>query len=232
MDVKVEIKPGTFDTESLNRNALPFTCTECERKYTTQYNLWEHFRRHHTSRLFHLSPGNTSKLSKYKCPECRKNLVSKTEMYVHRLSHMIDGFRSLKCFKCKNSHRSFKSLQQHIMEKHGVMEKWFCPVCPSFKTFKHIKLWEKHLATLHFNFNRNSREQKKYTCKECGESFFSKTLLGRHENKYHLGEVIMKMDYHLFNCELCGKSYDKQLDLRNHLKAVHLKQDDVLKKSK
>ena len=54
MDVKVEMKkPGTFDADSLNRNKLSFKCTECERKYTTQYNLWEHFRRHHTARSFH-----------------------------------------------------------------------------------------------------------------------------------------------------------------------------------
>ena len=124
------------------------------------------------------------------------------------------------CQMCAQSQRSYESLQHHMKFDHDVKHKWFCPICLKTKTFRNSQELIKHISAFHLTTNKI--KPSKFQCTQCNESFFSKNLLGKHENKYHIGQVVMQLNYQLFKCDLCEESFDVINYLRNHMKSEHL----------
>ena len=195
-----------------------YKCHYCAKSFLNQIEFLDHKQDRH-NKIPRKPKEDSSLKNEYKCPECRKKHSSRTELFVHRMTHYVSSFTRLKCNKCEKGERSYESLTSHMKLEHGLDGKWFCPVCPGFRTYNHNQEMIKHISLFHLNVNKKST---KYPCKQCNESFYSKALLGRHENKYHLGQVVMEMNFQLFKCDLCDESFDMVTSLRNHMKKEHL----------
>jgi len=155
-----------------------------------------------------------------KCPDCKKQLKTKTDMYVHRLTHLVPGFETMPCPLCGDSQYTYDTLNHHVRTEHKVEDKWFCPVCPDARTFTQNHSLLIHISNFHFDPPKEVPLQ--YPCNQCNQQFGSKVLLGRHINSHHLGPSVKQFNLKMFKCEVCGKDYERFLELKKHIKARHM----------
>jgi len=206
---------GSTNKKSSPRKVNPrkvqlFACPQCTRKYWKESKLSEHMRLHHTHKT---QKADSDRYEVSRCPECKEQLKTKTEMYVHRLTHLLPDFQKMKCPLCGNDQHTFEGLKRHVISAHNLLQKWFCPICPGARTFTQNNSLLTHISTFHFDSAKDAPRQ--YSCMKCNEQFGSKALLGRHVNDTHMKDLIYK-------CDACGKSYEKFPQLRNHMKSRHM----------
>ena len=211
-----------------------YNCQYCTRKYWKQNKLRDHVKTHHTGKPSHqenVAKNNDGEEGKKflisRCPDCKMQLQTKTDMYVHRLTHIIPTFSSMNCPICKKSQCTFPALKDHMKKEHGIAEKWFCPICPDGRTFTQNHSLLIHISTFHFNSNRNAPHQ--YTCDKCKRAFASKALLGKHMNNEHFNLQCKQKPYKMFKCEMCDKYFQDMSHLKDHLMSEHA--PDFSKKS-
>jgi len=218
--LKNEVTPSKSSPGKIRAHHLKLlNCPLCTRKYWKESKLKEHMKMHHaekkikkeeTDRRYEIS----------RCPECKEQLHTKVEMYVHRLTHLIPEFKKVKCPFCDNNQYSFDGLKEHVKSVHNLKDKWFCPICPVARTFTHRNSLLVHISTYHFDPAREAPST--FPCSQCSKVFSSKALLGKHINNNHLGPTVTEMYYKMFKCDICEKSYDKLYDLKKHMKARHM----------
>jgi len=199
-----------------------FNCPHCTRKYWKESKLREHIKIQHVDNMQKVSiaDSNEKRFEISRCPECKKQLKTKTDMYVHRLTHIIPDFKKMKCPLCGIDQHAYHNLKEHVKTVHKLQEKWFCPVCPDARTFTQNHSLLIHISTFHFDSAKEAPSQ--YPCMQCNKPFGSKALLGRHVNSTHLVPSVKHGNYNMFKCEVCGKSFEKFPQLKKHIKARHM----------
>ena len=215
-----EVTPSKTSPGMISAHHLKLlNCPLCTRKYWKENKLKEHMKMQHTERK--VKKEETDRRYEIsRCPECKEQLHTKVEMYVHRLTHLIPEFKKVKCPFCDHNQYSFDGLKEHVKTAHKLKEKWFCPICPEARTFTHRNSLLVHISTYHFDPAREAPST--FPCSKCNKVFSSKALLGKHINNHHLGPTISAQDYKMFKCDICGESYDKLFDLKKHMKATHM----------
>ena len=209
-----------------------FDCQYCTRKYWKESKLKDHIKSKHGQKFGSLKKDEKKSAvtvdgdKRYlisKCPDCKKQLQTKTDMYVHRLTHILPSFSTMGCPVCHQSQNSYAMMKDHMQECHGVHEKWFCPICPDIRTFTQNHSLLIHISTFHFDVNKNAPAQ--YHCEKCKKAFNSKALLGKHINNDHLGYIYNQKNYKLFKCDMCDKHFQDVSQLKKHLIHDHISSD-------
>ena len=156
-----------------------YNCPHCTRTYSRRASLQSHMQHIHfdsRSGIVH-----TKREDATKCPECGKHKRTKTDLYMHRLSHFnVDGF---KCHQCGELHANYDSLQFHMNSRHKEPDKWFCPVCSDFKVFSKNASLLTHIASFHFCFSIEEVKRPSFICCHCSKHFSGKPALKRHKIK-------------------------------------------------
>ena len=210
-----------------------FNCNFCTRKYWKPSKLKDHLKSHHFGKKLvkknHyddkrdiVSKGSqlNATFSRVffkafqKCPDCKKQLQTKTDMYVHRLTHRNPAFAQISCILCKKNQFTYGALKTHVREKHGIKEKWFCPICPEMRTFTQNHSLLIHISTFHFDANKQPPAQ--YPCDKCQRTFTSRALLGKHLNNEHLSPSYNLKHYKMFKCEYCQDFFQDLVTLEEH----------------
>ena len=206
--------------KSKERSIEQFNCQFCSRKYWKKSKLAAHIKTKHD-----LKEKKEDKLAKSpedkrnlvsKCPDCQVQLENKTQMYVHRLTHILPSFSLMRCPLCSENQYSLNNMKTHMKTVHHLQEKWFCPVCPDGRTFTQNHSLLAHIATFHFDTTKTAPTQ--YKCDKCHNSFTSKALLGRHLQNDHGGLIDnnVKKPKQLA-CYVCQKKMEDLTQLRRHL---------------
>ena len=135
-------------------------------------------------------------------------------MYVHRLTHRNPAFIQISCILCKKNQFTYGALKTHVREKHGIKEKWFCPICPEMRTFTQNHSLLIHISTFHFDANKQPPAQ--YPCDKCQRTFTSRALRGKHLNNEHFSHSYNLKHYKMFKCEYCQDFFQDLVTLEEH----------------
>ncbi|CAG2165032.1 unnamed protein product [Oppiella nova] len=191
-------------------HSKPYSCSECEARFSTKGNLLVHQRRHTGEKPF-------------QCDRCPASFSTKGNLKRHIKAH--SGERPWKCSQCESRFTEKKSLKVH-MRRHTGEKPYQCSVCG--KSFSQTGVLQTHMA-LHLDerkhlcelcgkaFRQRSQLRlhvlrhegvKRWDCTDCEAKFLTKGDLERH-HRVHTGE-------RPFVCDLCGKTFTRQQSLNEH----------------
>ena len=198
-------------------------CETCNESFITRSDFKDHIKRIHEKRKI------------LTCKVCDKTFTLTASLYTHlRLVHQSKSF---KCETCEKTFATRNYLTQHIEEIHEFIENIFeCSQCDKTfdKTFKlknhktcvHSKRLTHKCTECHQMFDslksyndhkilKHTEEWKeKIFCISCERIFLSKAQLTFHDRTVH---YISKN----FDCDICGKTFCKLLNLERHKTLVH-----------
>lgn len=188
----------------------PFSCTECDARFSTKSNLVVHQRRH-------------SGEKPYMCYECNASFSTRGNLKRHIKTH--SGVKPWECTHCGGRFTEKKTLKVH-MRRHTGEKPYQCQICQRrfaqngiLQTHMAMHLGQKSHLCEHCGKAFRQRSQlrlhtfrhqgvRKYDCATCPSKFLTKGDLERH-NRMHTGE-------RPFACDLCGKSFTRQQSLNEH----------------
>lgn len=220
-----------------------FTCEICNMKTKYFQNLKNHILVRHNR---HSIEGKL-----HKCTECDYQTLTQSTMRRHmRAKHTPDHLLKLhNCNICNFQTRDRNNLSRHIYTKHTPDDQllWFiCDIC-DFKSKSRSNL-KAHLLTKHSTGNTKHKCQecdyqafgkgkllqhillkhtpddqvKWYNCSKCHYRSKVARDLGRHILRKHPNDHIKKSFVEEDLCTICTYKAKNLLDLRNHLKVVHM----------
>lgn len=151
---------------------------------------------------FHMDPND---ISRHLCPDCGKELKSKSGFRRHRLKH-----EEQERFKC--DHCGAKFMERHHFEGHlrgHTGEKLKCNSCN--KEFLHKESLKRHQKSCN---NSTPKEHVGFTCEQCNQKFARKDELKDHTDGIHRG-------VYRYSCKVCGQNYKWRSSLSVHKKTAH-----------
>jgi len=174
---------------------LPFICTACDRKFSSQKNL-----NIHMSSLHPKEYAESKKSEQFVCDFDGKIFNSRNEIQLHMPVHMKSKTMKVKCSICEIEIQQ-RYMNRHISAVHTDIKKFQCDIC-SFetKTMQNLKAHKKG-------------HNKELECEVCKKTFAIKSRLNLHMKTVH-----SKPESYV--CETCGKEFDKNKNLIYHQK-VH-----------
>uniref|UniRef100_A0A8C2ZLJ8 Growth factor independent 1A transcription repressor b n=1 Tax=Cyclopterus lumpus TaxID=8103 RepID=A0A8C2ZLJ8_CYCLU len=146
----------------------------------------------------------------FKCIKCSKVFSTPHGLEVHvRRSH--SGTRPFACEICGKTFGHGVSLEQHkaVHSQLAPPLSFDCKICG--KSFKRSSTLSTHLL-IHSD-TRPYPCEKPHKCQVCGKAFSQSSNLITHSRK-HTG-------YKPFGCDLCGKGFQRKVDLRRHKETQH-----------
>ena len=164
-----------------------YKCSICDRSYTEEYKLKEHFQVKHEKSVH------------FKCQLCDREFTSKGGLKYHtRTVHRKDF-----AYWCEGCCKGFNYLQfyQAHMNKHNGPAQYKCNVCN--KEFTYLATLSMHRKTCVGAGQINS-----LACEMCGETFMNEKDLKEHTVTEHF-------DVSRFRC-VCGVEFRWRAGLDNH----------------
>ena len=126
---KIQIlKKSEESKETLIRHCRPFTCPECNRKYSKIILLRQHLRKYHQ-----WSKEDYKKM-KHKCSFCKVVKWKKSDLEAH-IANIHNKNKTYNCSICGKAYKSDTGLRKHIRYDHEgkkklhLMPKFKCPIC-------------------------------------------------------------------------------------------------------
>ena len=116
---------------------------------------------------------------------------------------------NFKCEICGRFYSTYEGLTYHKNTTHqnGPFE---CQKCG--KTFKTFGILDMHIRKVHKKGEKNSKLEQ-FQCENCQKVYKNKASLNFHNRKHHKNSQ---------TCFLCDKNFDSMVDLKLHLKSVHI----------
>ena len=188
--------------EELHRNANGLTCGICEREFTKQEHLNQHYFAVHTD--------NT-----YDCKECGRGFSFKSALERH-IKVVHENRKDHVCSACGKEFGNKYDLNQHFEFTHQTgtpANVISCSICGrEFTKQEHLKM---HHSAVHTD--------NTFDCKDCGRGFSYKSALDRHIKVVHEN----RKD---FICSACGKEFGSRYDLNQHFDGTHAVENDEEKR--
>ena len=169
-----------------------FECTECHKRFFTEWDMKGHTRTHTGEKLF-------------PCGHCEKRYGSSQALQYHINSTHNLTERKHPCEKCTRTFRHFRNLRTHMKShlRDDSQRVHKCDLCDnSFFTPN----------TLEYHKQTHS-DIRPYPCTFCSRGFKTKTQLTNHM-PLHEGKQ--------YACEFCVRKYSKSQDLLAHVRRVHI----------
>jgi len=167
-----------------NDPSAPNKCPDCEKCFWTHKSLVKHCVKLHR-RL------------REECPKPNYNQYLEKKKAVLKLP---DRYR---CEYCTKMFKFSSSLKAHTKRYHTETEMVPCEHCG-----KEVK---KSNMDMHF---KNNHATPRFTCNQCGKSFYFKALMVSHINVMHEG-----LKNHI--CDLCGAKFSIRKSLERHVRCLH-----------
>jgi KRAB domain-containing zinc finger protein len=221
---KVTVNKYTLDTHiTACHPAACHSCSLCGKVYGLAELLTKHVRlKHDTTPRVEIkeeaaaggkeSGSRTAKLG-WKCPDCDKVFRSRKSQELHSFRHVARGQKLFECDVCGKKLRNPVTLDKHVETFHKQLtEQLECGQCNM--RFSLRTEWKEHM-----------RSHGRPLCRICKTSFSSDAEL-----KLHTASCSSKtaMSSTGVRCEYCGKTYSSEGVLKNHIRRVHLKEQDFV----
>ncbi|RVE44714.1 hypothetical protein evm_010618 [Chilo suppressalis] len=174
------------------KDFVTFTCTVCQRKYSSWYSLKAHTETSH-------------KIAPVVQCVCGITLKSKSVLYKHIQDHKNPNM--LCCDKCPRITKTIEALNKHKMRHVPKSERQFvCTTCDKiFITKDALKSHERSHIPI--------EERKIYHCDVCNLKFTTRSSAASHKRVVH--DKIKS-----YVCDLCGYACGTNGELRQH-RAIH-----------
>ncbi|CAL8141595.1 unnamed protein product [Orchesella dallaii] len=184
----------------------PFPCTKCEKRYSSNQNLFNHMKIH-----------TKEPTRPFKCSICIKTFPTQKSLDEHiTITHVT--VQTLQCKLCGEVCQGKQGLEHHMRSRHVTGARFNCNLCGMGFTSK--TRYESHLKTSHFE--ENKQQQSGFMCSDCGRVFSRRTHCSRHIN------VCNKQNP--YQCAKCDKVFTRKNDFDNHLKIHEEKRPYVCSK--
>ncbi|XP_017836550.1 gastrula zinc finger protein XlCGF17.1 isoform X2 [Drosophila busckii] len=172
-------------------------CTECEKKFTRNFQL----------KLHMISVHGLGDGMRYRCEVCAKSFAS-----LHSLRYHVTSLHSTeRPFVCEICDRRFvlrTQLVSHARMHTGEPKPRIFP-CPECS-----KTWPtKSDLRTHMRSHDPDMSKRPYKCDRCEKAFFTRGHLNSH-HLVHTGEKP-------YACRYCDKSYQSVGNLNNHMTRLH-----------
>ncbi|MEJ1274907.1 zinc finger protein 275 [Cricetulus griseus] len=196
--------------EQMEREAKPFECEECGKRFKKNAGLSQHLRVHSREKpfdceecgqsfkanthLFRHQKLHTSE-KPFACKACSRDFLDRQELLKHQRMHT--GHLPFDCEDCGKSFRGVNGLAEH-QRIHSGAKPYGCPHCG--KLFRRSSELTKH--------RRIHTGEKPYECSQCGKAFRQSSSLLEH-TRIHSGE-------RPYACGECSKAFRGPSDLIKH----------------
>ncbi|XP_037678350.1 zinc finger protein 275 [Choloepus didactylus] len=197
--------------EQLEREAKPFKCEECGKRFKKNAGLSQHLRVHSrekpfdctkcgrsfkvSAQLFRHQKLHTMAAKPFACEVCSRDFLDCQELLKHQQTH--PGHLPLNGDDRSKSFRGVLGLAEHQCVHSGA-KPYGCTQCS--KLFRRSSELTKH--------RRVHTGEKPYECPQCGKAFRQSSSLLEHQ-RTHIGE-------RPYECGECGKAFRGPSDLVKH----------------
>ena len=212
LGIPIGYKMRRGDTKIKDPKRYPLKCPLCPEKYQRTIDLTDH---HYVDHLH----------KTYDCAECMKQYNSHKSLKLHfKLKHQNIG--RVKCSEpqCGWTDQYPGKLHNHLLTKHDIGEPIICQIENSDG-----KICNKiFINTRSFQEHKIVHSERNYECEVCNRKFPSTEHRAKHIKKYHPtpGDELM------FQCEICGKTFSLNSQLKNHKTLHKLHHHKMLQKEK
>lgn len=175
-----------------------FVCPVCGKRFPREGQLRDHELRIHTP----------VEQRPFACPDCGKRYFNQCEVVGHR-QRVHEKLRPFFCDKCARAFATRGGLQVHqrVHEDHPRVA---CDECGRF--YSGATQVKNHKKRAH---QQGQGQGQEFECAECGQRLKHATGLTAHIRRMH------KLASNQHQCDLCGKGYKEQMNLREHMASAH-----------
>ena len=190
-----------------------FSCDKCDRRFTCQDYLDQHYRKHTDERPFQCSICKKtfhrvssmemhklvhSNLRLFSCPFCGLHFKTRSYLKQHTVSHT--GGRRFTCKHCSQQFKRFILYKQHLMDVHSEGTWHECQTCDKKFLIRHhlSEHMLKHSAT------------KPYMCDKCPKQFSTSSEFKFHQFTMHDGAG-------RYGCGFCCRMFYYKFHVLKHL---------------
>lgn len=214
------------------RSALPYKCSVCCGRFTTEEGLTKHVQLHHPSPLTcdlcgfttanrhymvshmnhrHLPRKNKKdEVKNYVCQICAKTFMTKAVLRNHELIHLPE--KMYKCSQCDKAFAQLGGLRAHFTLKH-ISKIYKCKDCD--REFDTQYKWKYHVQTVHMNL-----PAKIYTCPECKMEYKIKKYFKTHVCEHKKNKPVSTANKK-YLCGQCDYRTQAQSFLDAHIASKH-----------
>ncbi|KAK3087828.1 hypothetical protein FSP39_011196 [Pinctada imbricata] len=200
-----------------------FDCDTCPRKFHTAIQFKNH-KVNCTKENPNTDPIEDDPLQKFTCNYCLMKFKSQHQLDTHKELHNIVEYR---CEECGKVFPEAYRLKNHVRDTHDKSDTYVCDVCE--KHFTSARYLHRHRTCVH--------HKTESICRTCGKLFPTKSDLRLHIKIEHeeldattcpICKIKFPseraLDFHRpehynFQCETCGKKFQKLVKLRDHVRS-------------
>lgn len=198
-------------------NPKIFTCNECGQTAKSKKDIRLHLTRRHfpecktylcvdCGKMFetghrlsdHIRSWHNREY-RYQCDICHRKFIHPASLRIHKSTHSTTS-----PFSCDECGASFKNMiyLAHHKKIHVTTKDFGCSQCPQF--FKTKGYLQTHV--------KNCHPTEELHCKICGTTYKNLIIFKSHMKMHRIGKA---------ECEVCGKAYASENNLRLHRKNAH-----------
>ncbi|KAB7495636.1 Zinc finger protein [Armadillidium nasatum] len=243
-DVSFSDKEGSNTSSSKNKGGgrfrkkagASFVCTVCGRNFKTQKHLSMHLKKMHDDgensiftndvdmengekislpvyccRTCHLASSNLTNFKNHFCKTSNEDTNQVSNKVLITSLRKIQQLRKFICDTCGVEFRALKRILYHLPR--CIPGPYQCNICSILFV---------SLKDLNYHKKKDHKDEKCFSCDECGKSFLRKASLRKHcINRHELLESMESKKPSSFKCDVCSKNFIKKIFLTNHKIRMH-----------
>jgi len=149
---------------------MNFECSDCQKLFSSTYNLKSHFERMHSNNKI-LEENGRNICKDFKCVFCTKSFACKIYLDNH-IQSLHESTLKFKCDLCGKQFKRKMDLKFHVKIAHENNESQMCILCD--RKFRHKIYLAAHMKTAH------EKSKSDFECSHCKKLYSSKYHLKKH----------------------------------------------------